>query len=327
MRFKRPALNNSVVILMLVAATGTTGCLAGVLAADVVGTKVANKSASDANEADLAADNVPLPKGTGPRKRIGLVLADDASGSWHASRSIASAAADAATETFVKSEAFIVVEREQLGKVLKEQSLGMTGAVGSQSAATAGQLLGLQAIVTLKVLDLDEGHSTDGTLIRENRRTITARVSLRLVDATTGEVWIAETGQGAATETSAGTSATYDENLRKRALYRAVRTAASAIIVAANKRPWSTTVAKVGESGVYVLAGTGSGLAAGTRLTVRALGEEITDPTSGQVIGREVGKLLGTIEVASHVNDKLTLCKVANGKGFSAGDTVVLGGA
>lgn len=106
-----------------------------------------------------------------------------------------------------------------------------------------------------------------------------------------------------------------------------MRTAASAIIVAANKRPWSTTVAKVGEGGVYVIAGSGSGLPAGTRLTVRSLGEEITDPATGQVIGREVGKRLGTIVVASHLNDKLTLCNVTDGQGFSAGDTVLFGGA
>jgi len=326
MRSTTRALHHGLLALTATLAAATTGCF---LAASVIGDKVASKSANDANEADAAADNVALPKGTGPRKRIGIVLSDDGSEPRHRSSagSLASAAGTATTEILVKSDAFVVVEREEMAKVLKEQGLGMTGAVSSQSAAAAGQLLGLQAIVTVKVMDYDEGRSTSGMIYAETKRSYTARVSLRMVDATTGEIWIAETGQGTATETSAGTSSSYDENLGKRALYRAVRSAASAVVQAANKRPWSATVAKVAQTGVYVVAGAGSGLAVGARLKVRALGDEITDPASGQIIGRELGKILGTIKVASHVNDKLTLCEVSDGQGFSAGDQVVLDGA
>ncbi|MGE0869500.1 MAG: CsgG/HfaB family protein [Kofleriaceae bacterium] len=315
-------------VVMIGALMASSGCF---LAGSAIGGAVANKQAKDANEADLAADNVPLPKGTGPRKRVGIVAFEDASGGgrWSGEQSLAVVASDAATEMLVKSEAFIVIEREQLVEVLKEQGLGMTGAISPQAAAKAGQLLGLQAIITGKVMDYDEGQSTSGMVVyASHKRSYTARVSLRMIDTTTGEVWAAETGEGKATETSAatagGSSTSYDNNLGKRALYRAVRKAAGALVGAANNRPWSATVAKVAKGRIYVVAGTASGLPAGAKLKVRALGEEITDPTSGQVIGREVGKTLGTIEVANHINDKLTMCVVSDGRGFKVGDPVVL---
>ena len=121
-------------------------------------TKADDKPAAEGGAACCAETaEAPPPKLHGPKKRVGIVDFDNAShphGYWGSSRdALAEAARDAATEALVKSGAFVVVEREQLAQVLKEQGLGMTGAISPQTAAKAGKLLGLQALVTGKITD------------------------------------------------------------------------------------------------------------------------------------------------------------------------------
>src|SRR5205814_1233995 len=126
---------------------------------------------------------------------------------------------------------FVVVEREQIAQILKEQGLGMTGAISPQTAAKAGKLLGLQAIVTGKITDFDESQKTGGFggYYQSHERIATARGSL-----------------------------------------------------------------------------------------------PITDPTTGAVIGHELGKTLGHLQLAEHLNEKLSVCVATQGATFAAGDMVTL---
>src|SRR5882672_8461076 len=89
-------------------------------------TKADDKPAADGAAccSEGAAAEAPPPKLHGPKKRVGIVDFDDAShhGEWGSGRNaLAEAARDAATEALVKSGAFVVIEREQLAQVLKEQ--------------------------------------------------------------------------------------------------------------------------------------------------------------------------------------------------------------
>jgi curli biogenesis system outer membrane secretion channel CsgG len=279
-------------------------------------------------------DNTPPPKLHGPKKRIGIVDFEDAShyGYMGGSRNaLAEAARDAATEAMVKSGAFVVIEREQLAQVLKEQGLGMTGAISPQTAAKAGKLLGLQALVTGKITDFtaDEKASGFGGYYQERRKDFHARVSLRMIDATTGEIWVAESGEGVASAKNkivmGGGTASVDNTLPKRALYLAVHNMMRKVIEKADNKPWSGTVAKIGKGGkIYITAGSDIGLPVGASLTVRKLGEEITDPETGHVIGHEMGRTVGKLQVADHLNEKLSVCISTKGAGYSAGDMVTL---
>ena len=289
-----------------------------------------NDRATEVEEASEAAQ----PKLHGPKKRVGIVDFEDAShyGYYGGSRNaLAEAARDAATEALFKSGAFVVVEREQIAQVLREQGLGMTGAISPQTAAKAGKLLGLQALVTGKITDFtaDEKASGFGGYYQERRKDFHARVSLRMIDATTGEIWVAESGEGVASAKNkivmGGGTASVDNTLPKRALYLAVHNMMRKVIEKADNKPWSGTVAKIGKGGkIYITAGSDIGLPVGATLSVRRLGEEITDPTTGAVIGHELGKILGKLQVADHLNEKLSVCVAQKGAGFVSGDMVTL---
>jgi curli biogenesis system outer membrane secretion channel CsgG len=283
---------------------------------------------------ETAEAEAPPPKLHGPKKRVGIVDFDDAShhGYWGSSRNaLAEAARDAATEALVKSGAFVVIEREQLAQVLKEQGLGMTGAISPQTAAKAGKLLGLQALVTGKITDFDADNKTSGFggYYQQKTKTFHARVSLRMIDSTTGEIWVAESGEGAANSKSTmvmgGGEMSEDQTLGKRALYMAVHNMISKVISKADAKPWSGAVAKVGKGGkIYITAGSDIGLPVGAALTVRRLGDEITDPSTGAIIGHELGKIVGRLQVADHLNEKLSVCVAQKGAGFTSGDLVLL---
>jgi hypothetical protein len=225
----------------------------------------------------------------------------------------------------------VVIEREQIAQILKEQGLGMTGAISPQTAAKAGKLLGLQALVTGKITDFDESQKTGGFggYYQSHERIATARVSLRMTDSTTGEIWVAESGQGQASTKSTmvmgGGSVNNDQTLGKKALYMAIEQMINKVIAKADAKPWSGSVAKVGKGGkIYITAGSDINLPVGAALTVRRLGDEITDPSTGAVIGHEMGKTVGALQVAEHLNEKLSVCISTKGAGFATGDLVTL---
>jgi curli biogenesis system outer membrane secretion channel CsgG len=296
------------------------GC--GGASADTSGTQASSPSAP------TAPAEAPLPKMHGPKKRIAIVDFEDTTG-----HQLEAAARDVATETLVKSGAFVVIEREQLASVLKEQGLAMTGAINPMTAAAAGKVLGLQAILTGKVTDFaDEFSDKTIFMVHKRERVSHARVSLRMTDATTGETWLAESGEGSATE--GGTTVygqgggDHDNNLGKNALYEAIHQMLGKILLKVDNKPWTSTVAKanVKDGVVYITAGSDVGLQTGAMLKVKHLGDEITDPTTGQVIGHEIGRDVGQLQVDSDLNEKVTTCKITSGKDFAAGDVVTLSG-
>jgi curli biogenesis system outer membrane secretion channel CsgG len=316
---------------MLICAAAGFFSLAGCAASNSETRNDGPAGAAASNQA--APEEAAPPKLHGPKKRVGIVDFDDSSrnSGWGSRNALAEAARDVATEALVKSGAFVVIEREQLAQILKEQGLGMTGAISPQTAAKAGKLLGLQALVTGKVTDFDTAHKTGGFggYYSSHEAKYTARVSLRMVDATTGEIWVAESGEGQASSKSTtvmgGGSHNVDPTLGKKALYMAIHNMINKVIVKADSKPWSGSVAKVGKGGkIYITAGSDIGLGVGAQLTVRKMGDEITDPTTGAVIGHELGRTVGTLQVADHLNEKLSVCIGTKGTGFAPGDMVTL---
>ena len=270
---------------------------------------------------------------TGLRRRVAVVAFQDVA-MWQGfegdRRAMAMAAADVVTEALHNSGAFIVVEREQLARLVGEQNLGASGIVNPKSAAKIGQVLGVEAIITGKITDLNVIHSQSGFggYWKKDSMKYQARVSLRVTDATTGETWAAESGEGEAIQSSAvilgGGKATQDDTLGKKALYAAIHSMMGKVVAGAANKPWSGAIASVSKGKVYVTAGSEIGLPVGATLVVRKLGEEIVDPTTGQVLGREQGDDIGTLQVVAHLNGKVSTCAVVQGRGFGTGDSVTM---
>jgi len=112
----------------------------------------------------------------------------------------------------VKTHHFIVIERNRLDQVIKEQNLGMAGLIDSQSASKVGQLLGIDYIVTGGITEF--GIKKSGTAIGYGGEVDagiglekgTARIVLdaRVIDVESGGIIFAETGVGTHFSTNIG---------------------------------------------------------------------------------------------------------------------------
>lgn len=80
------------------------------------------------------------------------------------------------TKNFLKLGKFTVVERAQLEEVMKEQKLGLSGAVDSGTAADIGKLAGARLLVLGNVIQLGKSY----------------QLTSKLVDAQTGEMLASE---------------------------------------------------------------------------------------------------------------------------------------
>lgn len=278
----------------------------------------------------------------GLKKRLAVMDFDDKTGhgSWH----IGSGMADMLTTALVKSGKFMVIERQQLEAVMKEQAMGLSGAITPQSAAQVGKLLGVELMVIGSVNEFGEkegrvggsvGSRLGGKLGGINRVGVeskTARVGLdiRLVNTTTGEIVAAE---GIAEEESKkgldvghdefsfSNDAGWDNTLAGKATRKAVNKVVELVTKSMENVPWAGKIIAINaDRTVMIKPGAQGGVKVGDTFTVYSIGQEVIDPETGLSLGAEESKA-GTIQV-TEVKDQFAKAKITSGSGFKKLDTI-----
>ncbi len=261
----------------------------------------------------------------GPKLRVGIV--DFVNKSSYGAGRLGTSASDILTTELFKTGAFIMVERAQLKQVMGEQSLGQSGVVSAESAAQAGKVLGLNALVTGSISQF--GVSTGGAdygVYKQKVQTAKCVVDVRVVDAVTGQLLFADNGKGeferkAQEVLGMGTRAGYDETLGQEALRSAVTKFMDNLVQKLQNVEWSGAVAMVSGSDVYINAGREVGLNPGDVLMVQTLGQEIIDPQTKVVLGRTRGAIKAELMVAE-IDERFTIAKIRSGMGIQVGDMV-----
>lgn len=289
-----------------------------------------------------AAASAQDKSGGGLKKRIAVMDFEDKTGhgGWH----IGSGMADMLTTALVKSGKFMVIERQQLEKVMQEQAMGQTGAVTAQSAAQVGKLLGVELMVMGSVNEFGEKESKVGGSVggklggrfgglnRVGVETKTARVGtdIRLVNTTTGEIIAAEgiaeeeTKKGLDVGTndfSFSNDAGWDNTLAGKATRKVVNKVIELVTASMAKVPWAGKIIAINaDKSVMIKPGSLGGVKLGDVFTVYSVGEDVVDPETGLSLGAEESKS-GTIEVID-VKDQFAKAKVVSGSGFKKLDSV-----
>jgi len=256
--------------------------------------------------------------------------------------------------SLVKSGNFEVFTRQEMDKVMKEQALGQSGAVTPQSAAKAGQLIGVNAIVIGTVTEFGEkksGTSVSGQTMRaltggyNNRKQSLAGallssgglgfskaearvvIDVQLIDTTTGRIILAESSEG--TESSMGvsiagisTGASIDDTQVGKALRKSIRKLVNDISKRMANTPWSGRIVNVKNRDIYINAGLSANIQPGSSFLVYKKGEELKDPSTGESLGFE--ETLAGEAMATQILERVTKAMVKSGAGFSAGDIVRL---
>lgn len=275
----------------------------------------------------------------GLKKRIAVIDFEDRSGWGH---NIGSGLADMLVTQLVKSGKFMVIERQELSKILEEQGLGLSGAVTPQSAAQVGKLLGVELMVMGSVSEFGEKKSgVGGSIGRFNiggkltKREARAVVDIRLVNTTTGEIVLAESAEGVEKSTGLdkikikdidfGNPTHWDKTILGKASRKAIDKCVKYITRAMENIPWQGKVIKVSADGtIYMKPGSAGGVKPGMEFVVYSKGEEIIDPDTGLSLGSEETRI-GKIKVVQDLaNGKACKAIVVSGSGFKIGDYVRL---
>ena len=274
---------------------------------------------------------------TGLKKRIAVVNFKDKAGYGH---NIGQGIADMLITKLVESKKYIVVERNELDALLKEQGLGQSGLVTQQSAAKVGQLLGVEMMVTGSVSEFGEKKSKVGGGIGSfggfniGVATKTARVAvdIRLVNTSTGEIIAAKSAEGEDSSTGLDNvgiedvnfhnSTTWDNTQLGKASRLAIEQCVDYITEGMSGIPWEGKIIKATGGTVYMKPGSKGGVQPGMKFSVYRPGEELIDPDTGLSLGSEESKI-GEIEYLSDVaNGKAGKAIVKSGTGMQTGDLV-----
>lgn len=275
------------------------------------GTKIRQKQATTVDVTEKVESQY-----TGPKRRIGVV--DFENKAPYAQARIGTTATDILITELVKSGKFIVVERDKINKIMEEQKLGQSGAIDPNTAAKVGKILGLNALVTGSVSQFGvKKEGKDFIISQSKQQIVECTVDIRVVDAETGQILLADSGKGVVRKASGkflgmGNQSKYDETLEGEALRAAIVKFVDNIISQVNKKPWSCRVATVKDGKVYLNAGLESGLQVGQKLTAFSQGAEILDPITGLVLGQEEEEI-GILKVASFFGDNGSIATVIKG--------------
>jgi curli biogenesis system outer membrane secretion channel CsgG len=207
------------------------------------------------------------------------------------------------SENAVLSSKFVIVERDKLSLVMKEQGLATSGAINPQTAAKVGALLGVKYIV-VGGIDKFAINNTGGRVrgIGGNLQQATATVNIRFIDTTTGERVLAmaadaEVRKGGGFGLGAVAGRDNEWGIASETIEKASKAAVAKFVsggylerlatAAAPAGGLEPRVVKVDGQKVYINVGAESGIKVGDRFDVFSMGEALIDPVTGANLGAE----------------------------------------
>jgi len=226
---------------------------------------------------------------------------------------------------------FVVVEREKLKDVLAEQDLLASGrAAKAKSVAQKGLIRPARYLATGAITQVDEGTSggfggisVKGVSLGGGKSKAQITIIAKLIDTTTSEVVAKETIVGKAGRVSLKVGVNVNgvgadlSGFKKTPLGEAaqdcINQAAVFFAKKMEKMPFEGSVVKVSNGRVIINRGSEFGIEVGKEMEMVELGELLTDPDTGAVLGREEGKVLGKLRV-DKVDEKVSYCSVISGE-------------
>ena len=220
-------------------------------------------------------------------------------------------ASDILAADLVRSGRFLVFERPDLAKLIREQQV-----------SGAGDLVGVDALILGSVSEF--GRTTEGTtgfLSSTKLQKAKAKVNIRLVDPKTGHAFFSTTGAGEAfTESGAvagfGSKAEFDATLNDKAIRAAIANLMDSLIGTIEDRPWETYVLSIEGENVLIGGGASQGLRIGDRLTAIQKGKQVRNRQTGFMIdlpGKEIARLQVVSFFGKSETDEGAVCKVVSG--------------
>lgn len=207
---------------------------------------------------------------------------------------------------------FIMLERSDLTEIQKELKIG-----GSSELKNAADYIIVGSITEFGRKEVSEV----GIFSRNKKQVADAKVHIRVIDVTTGQIIYSEEGKGQAYSEAAvtfgvGDKAGYDSTLNDKVLDAAITNLASNIIENMLDKPWKSFILGYEEGNIIMSGGKSQNIKVGSEFDVFKEGKKIKNPQTNMMITLP-GKKLATIKVLMSVGDtpdsEVSMCSVVSG--------------
>ncbi len=206
---------------------------------------------------------------------------------------------------------FLMIERSDLGKILKEQD----------TFKVESNLVGADQLIIGSVSEFGRKDTSEvGVFSRVKKQKVYAKVNVRLVDVKTGQILFSQEGEGEANSEvgktfGIGEEAGYDQTLDDKALSAAISKLVSNLIENLLDHPWKSQIISI-DDGAYTIAGGASqGIKKGDTFDVFTMGKTIKNPQTGiniQLPGKKAGELRVESTLGKDANE-ISICSLTSG--------------
>lgn len=221
-------------------------------------------------------------------------------------------AMDILSSKLFQTDKFIMLERADLVKIEKELKIG-----NANSLDNAADYLILGSITELGYKEV----SDVGLFSRVKKQEMSAKVHIRIVDVSTGQIIYSEEGKGVAfseagTIMGIGDKAGYDGQLNDKAIEAAISNLASNIIENMLDKPWKGYILGFEDGNLITSGGKSQNIKIGDNFEVFQKGKQVKNPQTNMLITLP-GKKIASISIIATMGDtpetEVSLATITNG--------------
>jgi hypothetical protein len=215
----------------------------------------------------------------------------------------------------------IITDKAVIADLLQRQGARIERLLDPSVMQQSHQRLGVQAFTLGTVTDVSLLSSKASETSDEEVSFATAKIEVRLTDASTGNPLRTFIGRSPIFGTRES-----GESSRGKAVMRAIELSLDEILEGFIRQldllDWSTTIVKIEGDNLYLNAGKLSGLRIGDVFEIYEPGKEIIHPTTKFSLGWTTGQLKGAVRITDLFGVDAAAGKIVQGQGFSVNDIV-----
>jgi hypothetical protein len=234
---------------------------------------------------------------------------------------IGEAVAKRLSDKLEATQRVVIMDKVVVSEMLNREGIKFESLTDLLVMKQTHQSLGIQAFALGTVTDVSILSSKASETSDEEVSFATAKVEIRLLDASTGNLLKTFIGRSPIF----GTKET-GEYSRSKAVLKAIDFGLEDILEGFFRQldylDWTTTIAKIEGENLFVNAGKLSGLRIGDTLEIYEPGKEIIHPATKISLGWTTGQLKGVVRVSELFGVDAAIGKVVQGSGFSPNDVL-----
>ncbi|MEA3370448.1 MAG: CsgG/HfaB family protein [Campylobacterota bacterium] len=221
-------------------------------------------------------------------------------------------AMDILSAKLFQSGRFIMLERADLSKIEKELKIGNAPTLGNSA----------DYLILGSITEFGRKETSDvGVFSRVKKQEAFAKVHIRIVDVSTGQIIYSEEGKGTAfseagTVMGVGGKAGYNGQLNDKAIDAAISDLTSNIIENMLDKPWRGYILAYEDGNLITSGGKSQNIKAGDAFDIYKKGKQVKNPQTNMMMTLP-GKKLAKIEVVATIGDtpetEVSLAEITNG--------------